>query len=274
MIPVLNEAQSIRATLDRLTAQDAIDEIVVVDNGSTDETPDILAAYALDNPKVTVVDEPERGVARARNTGFDKARGDFLARTDADTIVAPDWAEVIRTNFTDHPEYAALTGITTYFDSPVGFFLELGYWLQAKRGQLGGRVGNMHGPNMAIRATAWDQVRADTSVTPDVIDDLDLALCLTKRDLHIEQPTTMRAQTSARRRRTSPAKWWQFQLTGLNTISKHGYKVLPYHRVIITGAWLSHTIQWPIYRLWDFDRRRFTFRPGKERMYPLAHGAA
>ncbi|MVU81655.1 glycosyltransferase [Nocardia sp. ET3-3] len=269
VIPVLNESQCIRRTLDRLSAQDAVDEIVVVDNGSTDGTRDILGAYALTNPKVTVVDEPVRGVARARNTGFDRARGEFIARTDADTIVDSDWAEVIRRHFTAHPETAALTGITTYFDSPVGFFLEFGYRLQARRGRLGGRVGNMHGPNMAIRATAWKQVRDATATRPDIVDDLDLALCLTKAGLAIEQLTTMRARTSARRRRTSPAKWWRFQQSGLRTITNQGYTVLPYHRLIIVGAWATHTAQWPIYRFWDFERRRFTLHPGRERLYPL-----
>lgn len=270
VIPVLNEARCIRRTLDRLSAQDAVHEIVVVDNGSTDGTREILGEYARVNPKVEVIDESERGVARARNTGFDKARGEFIARTDADTVVDADWAAVIRDQFVAHPGIAALTGITTYFDSPVGFFLEFGYWLQARRGKLGGRVGNMHGPNMAIRATAWERrVREDTVTRPDVIDDLDLALCLTKVGLHIEQSTTMRAQTSARRRRTSPAGWWRFPLSGLRTITNQGYAVLPYHRLIIMGAWATHTVQWPIYRFWDFERRRFSLRPGQEREFPL-----
>ncbi|WP_194832185.1 glycosyltransferase family 2 protein [Nocardia sp. XZ_19_369] len=270
VIPVLNEAACITQTLDRLVTQDAIDEVVVVDNGSDDGTRELVSAYALEHPKVELVEEPQRGVARARNTGFDKARGDFIGRTDADCLVAPDWGAVIRQHLTDHPDVAALTGITTYYDSPVGFLLKFGYYLQDRRGKLGGRVGNMHGPNMAIRRTAWLDVREDTVVRPDVIDDLDLALCLSKRGLPIDQLKHMRVETSARRRRTSPRRWWQFQLGGLRTITNQGYQVLPFHRAVIVGAWLAHTVQWPIYRLWDFDRRRFSLRPGQARMFPLS----
>ncbi|WP_330228895.1 glycosyltransferase family 2 protein [Nocardia sp. NBC_00508] len=114
VIPALNEAASIVRTLDRLAAQDAIDEIIVVDNGSTDDTRRIVAEYAINQPKVVLIEEPQRGVARARSTGFDRARGDFIGRTDADTLVAPDWGDVIARHLTEHPDTAAVTGITTF----------------------------------------------------------------------------------------------------------------------------------------------------------------
>ncbi|MGW4846120.1 glycosyltransferase family 2 protein [Nocardia brasiliensis] len=279
IIPALNEATRIERTLDRLVRQDAIDEIIVVDNGSTDDTRRIVHDYARTHPEVALIEEVTPGIPAARNAGFDRARGDFLARTDADTLVDADWGEVVRAHLSAHPDTAAVTGITTYHDSPVGFFLKLGYYLQDRRGKLGGRVGNLHGPNMAIRRAAWLQVGADTTTRADVAEDLDLALCLTKRGFRIDQLKSMRAATSARRRRTDPREWWHFQLTGLRTIAEQGYQVLPLHRAIIVGAWLTHTVQWPIYRFWDFDRRRFTLRPAPPRVSAVgesvkAHRAA
>ncbi|MCX4092611.1 glycosyltransferase [Nocardia sp. alder85J] len=270
VVPALDEATAIVATLDRLVAQQAVDEVIVVDNGSTDGTQRIVRDYQAGQPKVVLVEESRRGVAQARNTGLDAARGDFIARTDADTRVAENWGAVIRGYFTEHPDTAALTGLTTYYDSPVGFLLKLGYRIQIRRGKLGGQVGNMHGPNMAVRRTAWQQVREDTSTRPDVIDDLDLALCLCKRGLRIDQLLDMLAETSARRRHTSPRRWWDFQLSGLRTIQEQGLQVLPYHRFFVVMAWFAHTVQWPLYRCWDFDRRRFTLRRRAARAFPLA----
>ncbi|QIS16339.1 glycosyltransferase family 2 protein [Nocardia arthritidis] len=266
VIPALNEAAVIERCLRLLVAQDAIDEVIVVDNGSDDGTPAIVREFAAANPKVELVHEPNRGITPARNTGFDKARGEFIARTDADTLVGAEWGRTIRDYLLAHPETAAVTGICTYHDSPVGFFLKFGLYLQDRRGKLGGRVGNMHGPNMALRREAWLQVRDDTQVRADVAEDLDLALCLSKRGLRIDQLKDMRAETSSRRRRTSPSKWWKFQLMGLRTIADHGFQVRPFHRAVIVGAWVTHTVQWPIYRFWDFDRRRFSLRPGAERI--------
>ncbi|MER7453399.1 glycosyltransferase family 2 protein [Nocardia beijingensis] len=266
VIPVLNEAAVIERTLIQLVAQEAVDEVIVVDNGSDDGSPDIVRGFAAAHPKVELIHEPTRGIPAARNAGFDKARGEFIARTDADTLVAADWGSTIREFLIAHPESAAVTGLCTYHDSPIGFFLKFGQAVLLRFGKLGGQVGNMYGPNMALRRDAWLQVREDTQVRADVAEDLDLALCLVKRGLRIDQLTNMRAQTSSRRRRTSPRRWWQFQLLGLRTIRNHGFVVRPVHRATIMGAWLTHTVQWPIYRFWDFDRRRFSFRPGAERI--------
>ncbi|WP_280384070.1 glycosyltransferase [Nocardia wallacei] len=269
VIPVLNEAKSITRTLDHLVAQAAVDEIVVVDNGSTDGTRQLVENYSREHPRVVVVTESQRGVARARNTGFDTARGEYIGRTDADTLVSPDWGAVIRRHFDDNPDCAAVTGIATYHDSPVGVLLELGILVQRGLGKLGGRVGNMYGPSMAIRRTAWEKVRGDTSVRPDVVDDLDLAICLFRHGQIIHQLVDMRVRTSSRRRRLSPRRCLQFHRGGLRTARRHEVPIRWPHYAIIAAALISHTVQWPLYRFWDFDRRRFTLRPDAERQFPL-----
>ncbi|MEV6139178.1 glycosyltransferase family A protein [Nocardia sp. NPDC051990] len=266
VVPVLNEAKLIERTLKRLVMQEAIDEVIVVDNGSDDGTPDIVGEFAAAHPKVELIYEPTRGIPAARNAGFDKARGEFIARTDADTLVATNWGATIHEFLTAHPETAAVTGLCTYHDSPIGFFLKFGQWVLLRCGRLGGPVGNMYGPNMAIRRDAWLLAREDTQVRIDVAEDLDLALCLSQRGFRIDQLTNMRAQTSSRRRRTSPRRQWQFHLMGLRTLRDHGVRVQPVHQAIIVGAWATHTLQWPIYRFWDFDRRRFSIHPGAERI--------
>ncbi|MGW5519523.1 glycosyltransferase [Nocardia africana] len=134
-----------------------------------------------------LIHEPVRGIPAARNAGFDKARGDIIARTDADTLVADDWASTIRDHFAAHPDTAALTGLCTYHDSPVGFFLEFGQRLLLRLGKVGGQVANMYGPDMALRRTAWQQIRRDVQTRADITEDLDLALCLMTHGLRIHQ---------------------------------------------------------------------------------------
>ncbi|MFE3545178.1 glycosyltransferase family 2 protein [Nocardia sp. NPDC059177] len=270
VIPALDEASRITACLERLVGQDTIDQIVVVDNGSTDGTREIVTELAAHHPKIELVDERNPGVAHARNAGFGTARGEIIGRIDADTLVSLDWGATVRAHLDAHPDTMAVTGISTYHDSPIGFFLAGAIDAQHRLGLIKHQpVGNVHGANMAIRRSAWEQVRPVTTTRRDLHEDLDLALCLTKAKLRIDQLPRLRAQISARRRRTPPSVWWKYQLRGLQTIANQGYTVVPFHRAVITGAWLMHTSQWPIYRVWDFDRKRFSLRSGRARVSPV-----
>lgn len=96
MIPAHNEEQIIERCLLALCAQvGERDEILVVDNASSDATARLAARF----PHVRVVDEPRPGVTFARTTGFDAASGDIVARIDADSVVAGDWIARIRRTF-------------------------------------------------------------------------------------------------------------------------------------------------------------------------------
>jgi glycosyltransferase involved in cell wall biosynthesis len=94
VVPVLNAARTVPRTLAALgMLSPAPDEIVLVDNGSTDDTHARLEAFAASGPraKVVVVTEPRRGASIARNTGARAATGDVVAFTDADCCPRPDW---------------------------------------------------------------------------------------------------------------------------------------------------------------------------------------
>jgi GT2 family glycosyltransferase len=72
-------------SLERLTYPDY--EIIVVNDGSKDNTPEIARRH----PLVRLVDTPNQGLSAARNVGLAEARGEIVAYTDADTRVDPDW---------------------------------------------------------------------------------------------------------------------------------------------------------------------------------------
>lgn len=98
VMPVYNVAAYLPACLDSLAAlAPAPDEIVVVDDGSTDACPRILADYAGRMPHMRVIRQDNGGLSAARNTGLDAARGKYLAFVDSDDFVAPDaYAEALQ----------------------------------------------------------------------------------------------------------------------------------------------------------------------------------
>lgn len=78
------------------------DQLVVVDNGSTDGTPALIARHARDFPAPLLhLQEPRPGKSRALTTALPLATGDVLAFTDDDVLVDPDWLDGIRAVMAD-----------------------------------------------------------------------------------------------------------------------------------------------------------------------------
>ena len=112
-ICTLNRAESLRRTLNSLAAMRVPDdlewEIVVVDNGCTDHTDDVIAAFAGRLP-IRREFEPQRGLSRARNRAVDAARGDYIVWTDDDVIVDAGWLAAYTEAFRRWPEAAVFAG--------------------------------------------------------------------------------------------------------------------------------------------------------------------
>lgn len=91
IIPAYNAQAFLRATLDSVLAQTYDNlEIIVVDDGSKDETAAIAEAYAARDARIRLVVKPNGGVSSARNAGIAAARGDYVAFLDADDIWHPE----------------------------------------------------------------------------------------------------------------------------------------------------------------------------------------
>ena len=90
VLPAFNAAttlaEAVKSILDQTYSKF---EIVVVDDGSTDSSPDILSSLAAHDRRIRVIRTPNRGVAEALNTGIATAQGDLIARMDADDISEP-----------------------------------------------------------------------------------------------------------------------------------------------------------------------------------------
>jgi GT2 family glycosyltransferase len=112
VVPVRNAARTLPRTLAALTAlAPPPDELILVDNGSTDDTRARLEAFAgaAAGTKVLVLDEPRRGASVARNTGARAATGDVIVFTDADCCPRPDWLAALGAPLAD-PAVGAVAG--------------------------------------------------------------------------------------------------------------------------------------------------------------------
>lgn len=112
VIATYNRAPLLGATIEQLRKQEYLpgDEVIIVDNGSTDATADVLALASREFPvPLRVLHEKARGKGPALALGLAAATGDVLALTDDDVLVADDWVARIRAIFSD-PEIALVGG--------------------------------------------------------------------------------------------------------------------------------------------------------------------
>ena len=81
-------------------------EVLVVDNGSTDETAAVVRSF----PFARLIHEPTASSYRARNLGFKEARGGYVAFTDADCIPDPEWLSQAARAARQHPQAGVIAG--------------------------------------------------------------------------------------------------------------------------------------------------------------------
>jgi succinoglycan biosynthesis protein ExoA len=93
LVPTFNEADYIEETAGRMRAQrfDGWMEFLFIDGRSTDGTPEQLARLAATDPRIRVLDNPQRGIPFALNIGLRQASGEFVARMDAHALYPEDY---------------------------------------------------------------------------------------------------------------------------------------------------------------------------------------
>lgn len=148
VIPAYNAARFISDALRSVLAQDVRpNEVIVVDDGSTDST----AAVALEFAEVTVLRGPHQGVSAARNRGVDQAMGEFIAFLDADDIWAPSKLrkQLARLD-SEHSASIAVSRQAYLFEGPVPAWF---------RGPIdGGSEVGTQPSNWLIRRECWERV--------------------------------------------------------------------------------------------------------------------
>lgn len=177
VVPVRDDADHLRRCLAALAAQTRpADEVVVVDNGSSDDSASVARAAGA-----RVVAEPVRGIARASARGYDTATGDVLVRLDADTVPPPGWiAAALR--LLAEPSTVAVTGPGRPLDGGpvlqrVWDAVYMRPYFVLVRGALGRPP--LFGSALAVRRSTWEAVRDRVHrEDPEVHDDVDLSMQL------------------------------------------------------------------------------------------------
>lgn len=92
IVPVYNAARTLHRCLDSLRAAACPQaEILLIDDGSTDQSLNICREYAASDPRFRVLSKENGGVSSARNLGLDQAAGEYVLFVDSDDYVAPDY---------------------------------------------------------------------------------------------------------------------------------------------------------------------------------------
>lgn len=91
IIPVYNIDKYIARCLDSVINQSYTNlEIIVVNDGSTDETLNVLNQYLFKDSRIKIINKENEGVSKARNTGIDNAKGDYIGFVDGDDVIEKD----------------------------------------------------------------------------------------------------------------------------------------------------------------------------------------
>lgn len=216
VIPAYNEEKYIKACLDSLMAQEEMpDEIIVVNNNSTDRTEAIVKKYP-----VILITEKKKGTIAARNRGFNEAKYDIIARTDADTIVPADWVKKIKKSFQDR-KLIALSGPADLH--PLPDVVQINNWqtiavVKSFKQIIGHDC--TFGFNMAMRKSAWEKIKDDVcGDDKQVHEDLDLSIHLgplgkIKFDKNL-------IVISSSRRWKKIASYFEYPYRGVKSIQKH-----------------------------------------------------
>ncbi|WP_036961693.1 glycosyltransferase family 2 protein [Promicromonospora kroppenstedtii] len=175
VVPVRDDARALDVCLSLLARQSVGPlEVVVVDNASSDASAAVAHRWGA-----VVVGEPRVGIPAAAAAGYDAAKGDVIARLDADSRPGPHWVRTVVERMAADPELDALTGTGQFYDAPRGLrrascLAYLGSYYALAHLALGHTA--LWGSCMAMRARTWQAVRQDAvREDPEVHDDLDLA---------------------------------------------------------------------------------------------------
>jgi len=238
VIPAYNEQDYIALCLRSIEAQSVMpDEVIVVDNNSTDDTVKIAERFKF----VKILKESRQHQVFAQAAGFNAATSDILGRIDADSVLPADWVKNVKGAFAAQNTVAVTGGPEPYdvilirggkFIFYTFFFLVrlvVGHWM-------------LWGSNCAFRRSAWEEAKNQMLMRADIWEDYDLALCFEQYG-QIRFMKKIKVGNSFRVGHTSPWHQLEYQIRAVRTF---WLKLNPFQALLLTFLWLMVILVSPI----------------------------
>jgi len=216
VIPAYNEQHQLGACLDSITAQTEVpDEVIVVDNNSTDQTCEIAKKYSF----VKLLKEKRQGIVFARNKGFNSAKSQLIGRIDADTILSPDWVSSVKSHYikAGSPLNYSATGPSAFQNGKtrhLWYPLHRVFYFWSSRALMGHNT--LSGSNMFITRALWNSVQQNVCLRTDIHEDMDLALHINSLGVNINFIKTAKNSMAGRKvlykLKNYPSMWIKIKL--------------------------------------------------------------
>ncbi|HUC88189.1 MAG TPA: glycosyltransferase family 2 protein [Candidatus Binatia bacterium] len=226
VIPAYNEERHLRVCLDSVQKQIyQPDEVLVVDNNSTDKTAEVAKTYSF----VHLINESRQGRVFARNAGFEAAKGELIVRVDADTQMPADWLEHIVKFYSqaDHQKLA-FTGDAAFDNVRLPRAVAWLYHFMAfdlNRLFIGHPT--LWGSNMALTRKQWQAFKDHVCLRNDIHEDLDLSIHLHDAGVNIFYDRHCRVRANLRRVYSNRHELWDYLNWWPRTLKIHHEKTWP-----------------------------------------------
>ena len=226
VIPAYNEAANLRKCLDSVATQTIKPfEVIIVDNNSTDGTADLASSY----PFTKVIKESVQGRVYARDAGFNKAKGDVIARVDADTVLPDNWIKYITTFYESLAhQKSAFTGDADFHN--VRFPKAVSWLYRQMSFNLNHLlIGHptLWGSNMAITRNQWEDVKALVCQRNDIHEDLDLSIHIKEAGNQIVYDHNCHVKAELRRVYSDRHELFEYLQWWPRTLKSHGKLMWP-----------------------------------------------
>jgi len=120
-LPFYNAESTLERAIRSILDQEYSDlELILVDNGSVDDGPQLAMKWQQKDSRIRLATEERRGVAFASNRGCQMALGSYIARMDADDVSCPNRLGLQAAFLEDHPGCGAVTGLAEHVGDPSG----------------------------------------------------------------------------------------------------------------------------------------------------------